>query len=221
MAFCNSCGANIVPGTRFCNQCGAAILTSSLPPSAASPVPPVPPTAAVPTSPPASGGALKAVLIIGGVIVLVGILGLASLGFFAWHVAHRTRIRQNGDNVSVETPFGSVHTNSDPQAAARDLGVDVYPGAQVLQEGATSMNFGNMHTSTLNFETPDSLDKVCSFYKPKFPNAMVVTSDANQCTIVSNDKTNTITITAKSQNDKTRIVIANVSRSGAANSSSN
>ena len=224
MAFCNSCGANIVPGTRFCNKCGAAILSSSLPPTAASPVPPVPPvppTPSVATSPPASGGALKAFLIVAGVIVLVGVLGLVSLGFFAWHVAHRTRIRQNGDNVSVETPFGSVHSTNDPQAAARDLGVDLYPGAQVLKEGATSATFGGVHTSALNFETSDSVDQVCGFYKPKLPNAMVMTSDANQCTIVSNEPKNMITITVKSENDKTRIVIANVSKSGAASSSSN
>ena len=66
-----------------------------------------------------------------GVIVLVGILGVASLGFFAWRVAHRTHVRQEGDNVKVETPFGTVETTKDPEEAARNLGVDLYPGAQV------------------------------------------------------------------------------------------
>ncbi|HWW16192.1 MAG TPA: zinc ribbon domain-containing protein [Candidatus Dormibacteraeota bacterium] len=227
MAFCNACGANIVPGTRFCNKCGAAILTSTLPPAAASPAPPAsstPPisTVAVPTPPPPSGGgALKAILIVVGVIVLVGILGLASLGIFAWRVARHTRVRQNGNDVKVETPFGTVQTTNDPQAAAHDLGVDLYPGAQVLKEGATSAIFGAVHTASLNFETSDSVDKVCGFYKPKFPNAMVMTTQADQCTIVSNDQKNMITITVKGETDKTRIVITNVTKSGAANSSSN
>ena len=207
MAFCNSCGANIVPGTRFCNKCGAAILASTAAPATA--------------VPPSGGGALKAILIVVGVIVLVGILAVASLGFFAWRVARHTRVRQNGDNVRVETPFGTVQTTNDPQAAARDLGVDLYPGAQALKEGATSATFGTVHTASLNFETSDSVDKVCSFYKPKFPNAMVMTTEANQCTIVSNDQKNMITITVKAESDKTRIVITNVSKSGAANSSSN
>jgi hypothetical protein len=176
----------------------------------------------VATPPPPSGGsALKAILIVVGVIVLVGILGLVSLGFFAWRVTRHARVRQDGEHVKVDMPFGTVETSQDPEKASHDLGVDLYPGAQVLKEGATSVTFGNVHTSTINFETPDSTDKVCSFYKPRFPNAMVMTSDANQCTIVSNDKTNMITITAKWENDKTRIVIANVSKSGAANSSSN
>ncbi len=220
MAFCNSCGANIVPGTRFCNKCGAAILASTAAPAAAPPVVAgsAPPATAVP---PSGGGALKAILIVVGVIVLVGILAVASLGFFAWRVARHTRVRQNGDNVRVETPFGTVQTTNDPQAAARDLGVDLYPGAQALKEGATSATFGTVHTASLNFETSDSVDKVCSFYKPKFPNAMVMTTEANQCTIVSNDQKNMITITVKGESDKTRIVITNVSKSGAANSSSN
>jgi zinc-ribbon domain len=225
MAFCNSCGANIVAGTRFCNKCGAAVLTSTLPPLASPPAvgsaPPTPSTPPVATPAPSSGGgALKAILIVVGVIVLVGILGLASLAFFALRVAHRTRVRHDGDNVKVETPFGTVETTKDPQDAARNLGVDLYPGAQVMKEGSVSMTFGNVHTTALTFETSDSVDKVCSFYKPKFPNAMVVSSDDNQCNIVSNDQKNMITINVKTENGKTKIVISNVSKSNAANSSS-
>jgi hypothetical protein len=227
MAFCNSCGANIVPGTRFCNKCGAAILTSTLPPAAAAPGPSAPSTppvstVAVPAPPPPSGGGgLKAILIVVGVVVLVGILGLVSLGFFAWRVARHARIRQDGDNVKVETPFGTMQTTNDPQAAAHDLGVDLYPGALVLKEGATSATFGAVHTVSLNFETSDSVDKVCGFYKPKFPNAMVMTTQADQCTIVSNDQKNMITLTVKAESGKTRIVITNVSKSGSASPSSN
>jgi hypothetical protein len=216
MAFCNSCGANIAPGTRFCNKCGAAVLTSSPAPAAATSAPP-----AVSSPAPASGGgALKAILIVVGVIVLFIILGVTSIAFFAWRVAHHARVRHDGDNVKVETPFGTVETTKDPQDAARNLGVDLYPGAEVLKEGSVSMTFGTVHTAALNFETSDSVDKVCSFYKPKFPNATVVTSEADQCTIVSNDHKNMITINAKIQSGKTRIVITNVSNSDAANSSS-
>lgn len=228
MAFCNSCGASIAPGTRFCDKCGAAVLASSPGPAAApqaaigSAAPVASTPAAVLPPPPASGGgALKAILIVVGVIVLVGILGVASLGFFAWRVARRARIRQEGDNVKVETPFGTVETTKDPQEAAHTLGVDLYPGAQVMKDGSSSMTFGSVHTATLNSETTDSPDKVCSFYKPKFPNAMVMSTDTDQCTIVSNDQKNMITINAKAESGRTRIVITHVSKSGAANSSSN
>jgi hypothetical protein len=227
MAFCNSCGANIVPGTRFCSKCGAAILTSTLPPAVtpAAAVGSQPPVAsagpAASSAPPSGGGALKAILIVVGVIVLVVILAVTSLGFFAWRVAHHTRVRQEGDNVKVETPFGTVETTKDPQDAARNLGVDIYPGAQVMKEGSVSMTFGKVHTAALTFGTSDSVDQVCSFYKPKFPNAMVVTANANECTIVSNDKKNMITINVKTESGKTKIVISNVSNSDATNSSPN
>jgi hypothetical protein len=172
-------------------------------------------------APTSGGGALKAILIVVGVIVIVGILAVASLGFFAWRVTRHSHVSQNGQDVKVETPFGTVESNNDPQAAARDLGVDQYPGAQVLKQGSNSATFGGVHTSTLSAETTDSVDKVCSFYKPKFPNAMVMTSQSDQCTIVSNDQKNMITITVKEQSGKTRIVIANVRKSGTQNPSSN
>ena len=223
MAFCNSCGASLNPGIRFCNKCGAAVLASS-PVSPGSPPPTVASTSPVASTPPApvpasGGGALKVILIVVGVIVIVGTLCVASLGFFAWRIAHRAHIRQEGDNVRVETPFGTVESTKDPQEAARTLGVDLYPGAQVLKDGSTSMTFGSVHTATLNFESTDSLDKVSSFYKSRFPNAMVMNSQADQCTIVSNDKKNMITINIKAEGDKTRIAITNVNHS--ANSSSN
>jgi len=222
MAFCNSCGANITPGTRFCNKCGAPILASTLPakgaPPATASTPPATQTAPAPAQ---GGGALKVILIVVGVIVLIGILGVASLGFFAWRVARHAHVRQEGDNVKVETPFGTVETTKDPQEAARNLGVDLYPGAQVIKDGSTSMTFGNVHTATLNSETADSPDKVCSFYKPKFPNAMVMSTETNQCTIVSNDQKSTITINVKAEGDRTRILISNTTHKSDANSSSN
>jgi hypothetical protein len=224
MAFCNSCGASIVPGTRFCNKCGAAVLTSTLPPVASSPAvgaaPPSPSAAPVATPPPTSGGGvLKVILIVVGVIALVGILGIASLVFFVRRVAQHSHVRQEGNNVKVETPFGTVETTKDPQDAARNLGVDVYPGAQVMKEGSVSMSFGKVHTTALTFGTTDSVDQVCSFYKPKFPNAMVVSSNDNECSIVSNDKKNMITINAKTEGGKTKIVISNVSSAEATDSS--
>ncbi len=223
MAFCNSCGASIAPGTSFCNKCGAAIVGSAPPVTSSAAVGSAPPSPSIPPAvPPASGGgALKATLIIVGVVALVGILGVTALAFFAVRMAHRTRVHQEGDNVKVETPFGTVQTTKDPQEAARNLGVDIYPGAQILQQGAASATLGGMHTVALNLDTPDSVDQVCSFYKPKFPNAMVMSTDANQCTIVSNDQKNMITINAKTENGKTRIVVTNVSKSRGANSSSN
>ncbi len=224
MAFCNSCGANITPGTRFCSKCGAAILASTLPPSVSPAATfPVQPAVPVPPVPPAqSGGALKVVLIIVGVIALLGVLSVASIGFVGWRIAHNAHIHQDGNNVKVDTPFGSVETTKDPAEAARNLGVDLYPGAEVKQNGAATATFGGVHTASLTSESSDSVDKVSAFYKSKFPNAMVSSSGANRCSIISNDNKTMITINIQGEGDKTKIQITRVSRnSDSTNSSSN
>lgn len=215
MAFCNSCGASLNPGTRFCNKCGAAVLASSPAPDVAAPGmlgAPVAATSIPPASTGQGSGALKVILIVVGVIVLLGILSVASVGFFAWRVAHNAHIRHEGNNVKVETPFGSVETTQDPAAAARNLGVDLYPGAEVMKDGSASATFGGVHTASVNSRSSDSVDKVAGFYKAKFPNAMVTSSDSGRCTIISNDNKSMITINIEAQGDNTKIMITNVFR---------
>jgi hypothetical protein len=206
MAFCNSCGATLNPGTKFCNKCGAAVpagaATSGVTSTAPAPAP-------VPTG---GSSALKVILIVVAVIVLVGILGIATVGIIGYRIARNSRISQNGDHVKVDTPFGSVETSKDPDQAAKDLGVDLYPGAEVQRNGASSASFGGIRTVTAVFETSDASDKVCSFYKSRFPGAMVTTSEQNHCTIVSNDKKNMITINIEASGDNTRLQITNVSK---------
>jgi Tfp pilus assembly protein PilV len=207
MAFCNSCGATLDPATKFCNKCGAPNLAQV-------PAPGGTPVAAGSSAKVGSGqssGTLKVILIVAAVVVAVGVLGMATLGIITWRFAKSSHVRQEGDHVKVETPFGTVESTKDPEAAVRNLGVELYPGAQVMKSGAASANFGGVRTASANFETSDSLDKVASFYKAKFPNAMVTTADENHCTIVSNQSKNLITINIEATGDRTQIQIANIS----------
>ena len=206
MAFCNSCGATLTPGIKFCNKCGAAVAAA---PPAATAAPTPSPSAAAPRG---GSSALKIVLIVVLVIVAIGVLGLATLGIIAYRVAKSTHLRQQGENVKVETPFGTVETSKDPEQAAKDLGVDIYPGAQVQKEGSTDMTLGNIHTVAAVFQTDDSVDKVCSFYKSRFPSAMATTADPNHCSLVSSDQRNMVTINIESSGDTTKIQITNVSK---------
>ena len=203
MAFCNSCGGVLTPGTSFCNKCGSAI--------AAGPVTPA--SAPSPSAPPTGGSSgLKIILIVVAVIVVIGILGVVTLGIIGVHIARSTHVRQEGDHVKVDTPFGTVETSQDPEKVAQDLGVDVYPGAQPQKNASTSATFGSVHTATAVFQSSDSVDKVCSFYKSKFPNSAVTTSDQNRCSIVSNDPKNMITISIESGGDVTKLSITTVSK---------
>ena len=203
MAFCNSCGAALTDGTKFCNKCGAATAA-----------PPAPGMTAPPPSPPPTGGssALKIILIIIAVVVGLGILSVGAFSFFVYHIAKSSHITQEGDHAKAETPFGSFESSKDPEQTAKDLGVDVYPGAQVQKNGTASVTLGNMHTVAANFESSDSVDKVCAFYKSKFPNSTVNTSDQNHCTIVSSDQKNMITINVQASGDTTKFQITSVSK---------
>ena len=205
MAFCNSCGATLNSGTQFCNKCGAPVAAGASASGVTSTVPP-------PAAPTGGSSALKVILIVVAVIVLVGILGIATVGIIGYRIARNSRVSQNGDHVKVETPFGSVETSKDPDQAAKDLGVDLYPGAEVQRNGASSASFGGIRTVTAVFETSDAPDKVCGFYKSRFPGAMVTTSEQNHCTIVSNDKKNMITINIEASGDNTRLQITDVSK---------
>jgi hypothetical protein len=209
MAFCNSCGAALNAGTQFCNKCGAAV--------AAPPIAAIPMAAPLPPAQPAGGGssALKIILIVIAIIVGLGIISVGAFSFFVYRVAKSARdkvhVTQEGDSVKIDSPIGSISANNSEQAT-KDLGVDVYPGSQAQKNGNASMTFGNVHTVTASYESSDSLDKVCTFYKSKFPNAMTTTSDQNQCTIISNTQNGMITINLEANGDATKIQISNVNK---------
>jgi zinc ribbon protein len=204
MAFCNSCGAQLTEGTRFCSKCGAPITgTTGATLSVAMP--------STPTATNAPSSALKTILIIVGAIILIGIVGIASLTFIGVRLARHSRVTQEGEHVKVETPFGTAETSKDPEDAAKELGVDVYPGADPQKEGASTATFGRVRTVSAAFQSDDSVEKVCAFYRSKFPNATVSTSDQNRCTIVSNDPPNMITINVEPSGDGSKFQIASVS----------
>jgi CRISPR/Cas system CMR subunit Cmr4 (Cas7 group RAMP superfamily) len=204
MAFCNACGATLNEGTKFCNKCGAAV--SGVPAAIAQPIAPGPP--------PSKGGssALKVILVIVGVIVLIGVLGMVTCGIVIHRAMKSARVSQKGDNVKVETPFGNMETSTDPKQTAKELGVEIYPGADLRKEGTASVTFGSLHTVTANFESNDSVDKVCDFYKQKFPSAQVASSDQTHCSIVSGDKGNSMTISVQSSGDGSRFTIVSMTK---------
>lgn len=215
MAFCNSCGAALNAGTKFCNKCGAA--------AASAPVAAIPTPAPLPPAQPATGGgssALKIILIVIAIIVGLGVISVGAFSFFVYRVAKSARdkvhISQEGDHVKIDSPVGSFSANSSEQAP-KDLGVDVYPGSEAQKNGNASMTFGSVHTVTASYASSDSLDKVCAFYKSKFPNAMTTTSDQNRCTIISSDSNGMITINIEANGDATKFQISNVNKKATSN----
>jgi hypothetical protein len=196
MAFCNACGATVEPGAKFCPKCGAAV-----------------PAAAVASTPatPAQSNAVKVILIVVAIVVGLFILGIGTATFIGWRIARHTRVEQDRGKVRVETPFGTVESTDDSDEAARNLGIDVYPGARALKGNAANVTMGSMHTVAAEFETDDPPERVAEFYKKKLPHANIAVSDAKHYTIISHDKKNLFTINIEPQEDKTLIHVANIS----------
>jgi hypothetical protein len=211
MAFCNSCGATLGSDAKFCNKCGATTDGSAAavrPPAAAS----------APAQPKTGDSGLRTVLIIIGVIVALGVLAFASLGFFVWRVAKHAHVTQNGDNVKVETPFGTVESSKDPDQAVKDLGVDIYPGAQAERTGSTSATFAGFHTAVVQFTSADPVAKVCNFYSSNGAlQPATVTASDDHCTVVCkrNNNGNVITINIDSDGTGSKFQITTVTKKAA------
>ncbi len=204
MAFCNSCGNNLESGAKFCSKCGTVQAGANI---GSTPVA-VPPHAATPNN------SLRIILIVVGAVILLGVISVAAITVIGLRIARHTRVENRDGNVRIESPFGDVETTNDPAQIAASLGVNVYPGARVLEGNAADVTVAGMHTISAEFETEDSPDKVAEFYKSKFPNPNVSNTAGGETTIVSTSKKNLITITIEPEGSKTRIHIANVSGKG-------
>jgi|1186.fasta_scaffold21358_2 hypothetical protein len=98
-------------------------------------------------------------------IVLVAALALTA--------CVKVKKNENGDNVDVNTPFGSVSVRTD-QVKAEDTGLNVYPGAKLVPKRGHDHDQANVNISSpwgqlkviaLNYHSDDSPEKVLDWYR--------------------------------------------------------
>jgi zinc ribbon protein len=211
MAFCNSCGTALAAGAQFCPKCGAATGAPATPlavsSTAAAPLPGAP-------APAQGGGALKIILIIVAIVIGLIIIAGGSCAYFVHRAITRTHVNQKNGEVSIDTPFGSLNSTTDPSQAAKDTGVEAYPGATVEKNGAANMNIGKMHTATVTYESDDPPAAVADFYKSKFPGANMTSGENGRYSLLSGGKDDLTTITIEPRDGKTKIMVARVTNTG-------
>jgi hypothetical protein len=214
MAFCNSCGSVIDAGVRFCPKCGKPTSAATAPPQSVVPPPSPMAPAPVPQGQPAAAGgssALKIILIVVAIIFGLGILGVGTAAYFIHRAVKSVHVEDRDGNVKVHTPFGNVESTSDPDEAAKNLGVEIYPGARVINGSTANLTFGKTHTAAAEFETGDSPKDVAEFYRSKFPAANFMSSESDHFSLVAGGKENVTTINVEPRDGKTRISISRMS----------
>ena len=141
------------------------------------------------TPPPKSGGALKIVLIVVGVIVAIGLL-IGMLGVFAaWRFSRAIKVNSNGDGVTLNTPGGTFTAgNTTKNLTEAEVGAPIYPGAKG-QSGGLNIKTAAGSMSTTIFTTSDSPEQVIDFYKGKLGSeaSIVESGDGAVLTLGHND----------------------------------
>jgi hypothetical protein len=145
------------------------------------------------TAPEGGGSTLHLVIGLAAVIAIIGVLGVAMFTFVASRIINNSPLPHQDNSVKVETPIGILSAN-DPEQAVRDLGVDIYPGATVQKKGAADLTIGPARTIVVNFESNDSAEKICGFYKSRILGSTVKSTDQNHCTVVSKEPLHVIII---------------------------
>jgi hypothetical protein len=209
MSFCTGCGNNVNPASKFCDKCGKPVSAMSAQPGASAAAAPAPAQVAQPVPVQKSGGLLKPLLIIFGVIALLAVLAIAGMVGFGIFIAKQAKIHQTeGGGAKIETPFGNIEAD-DPAKTAEKMGIDVYPGAEAVKNGAGSISMGDFSAGTATFETTDSVDQVAAFYKDQYPRAVHSESNGTHSFSV-NSKDKMVVITMQSTGSKTTINLAQV-----------
>lgn len=199
MAVCAKCGAALPSdGPGFCPACGAAVGAAA--PAAVPPVAAAPPVYAAAPPPSGSGNTvLKVVLIVIAVVVGLGILGAAAVGFIGYRALHNAG--------------ASFSSGSGAQVSSDDLGVDPYPGATHMDQGSMRAKFGANEMVTSAFTTKDSPSDVVKFYQDKLGDGAVMNQTVRGTTLERASNSGgvsdgvVVTVSPSEQDGQTKIVI--------------
>jgi hypothetical protein len=192
-----------------------------MPAMATTPQPPRPPVA--PQPPGSRSHFLAIALLLLALIVVLGVAGVM-VGVHVLSSAVHLNVDQSASGkkaVSIKTPLGSLEVNHGVDEAR--LGLPIYPGATAIKEndsGTVNLDIANEAKVRLlagKFETPDSLEKVVSFYQGHLGDQVTSFKEKNEegktvFEIKHNQQTKVVAL--KSEGGKTLIEMVRVSEGG-------
>src|SRR5579862_1163342 len=119
------------------------------------------------------GWLVMSLLVVCALAVLVGIFFLRTI---------KVHESGAGNDVRVDTPFGSMHVSHNGNGQSQATGIPMYPGARPMKDRESavvdfSSGGGGVHIAAGRWETSDPIDKVQKFYEDKFPDMSVIQHD--------------------------------------------
>ncbi|MGH9415166.1 MAG: zinc-ribbon domain-containing protein [Terriglobales bacterium] len=190
MPLCPHCAAELAPEAAFCSACGRRLSTTA----------PVAPQA---------GHWYRGHRFVTGFLVLIATVGVAFVLGMIYFV-HNTTIVTAGKNGSrIESPMGVVTTSRDPAKVAKQLGIELFPGAVGDNSAQALLNANNM--VSLAFHTSATPRQVIAFYHVRYPDATVKRLPKGGYGLVQLNPLDTMTIDATASHGKTRITISDLS----------
>lgn len=236
--FCTKCGSPVEESQKFCAKCGAPMAvdvspvqapaaavpaaTAQVMPQAsapATPAAPAPAAAAVAPGPKKSSPFLKILLVVVGIFVFVGVASIGTCVYVAYRAKQKISAmadQAKKEGYSLETPQGRLGASgpSSETASAATQDVPPYPGSTATESGG-GLTFGNEGgISSQEYETPDSVDQVLSFYKEKYGSKIAAVESEGTAQFSYGTKTGVTTVTMMRDEDsgKTRITIARMGK---------
>jgi hypothetical protein len=163
-----------------------------------------------PAPAPKSGGALKIILIVLGVIALLVVLVVGVLVYGCYRIAHSIVETSKGGATTLHTLGGAYTAANSSSFTASDLGTAIYPGATPT-DGGSKMDMPTATIVTGVYLTSDPVSKVEAFYKDKFGSGASDFNMGGTAMItdkVSDKETILVTVTTTSgDNGKTKILL--------------
>jgi hypothetical protein len=160
-----------------------------------------------------SGGALKLVLIVLGVLFVLGIVGVGAVAYIAKRaISNAVQTDASGNVASVNIGGTKIQALKDPALVAREMGVEVFPGATPEGNSASSFTIGGVTTMHAQFSTSSSMDEVFDFYKAQYPDASMFDQPESKMLTRGTEDKELLTINVTTQEDKTLIHVTRITK---------
>lgn len=191
-------------GSAFCTKCGAKMAPAASVGGG---------TAAAPAPEKKSGSALKIILIVLGVILVIGMGAVVAGGLFVRHLVKSSVSTDASGNVtSVNIGGNKIQALKDSALVAREMGVEVFPGATPEDNAASSITLNGVSTTHAQFTTTASMDEVFDFYKTKYPDAQMIDQPESKILMRGSEDKELLTINVTTQDEKTLLHITRITK---------